>query len=111
MSFILGLATVGLLAAVVFYLKKISEQQTQIMRRIEIFEITALESGGEIKREGITQPDGGLLIGTPSPDFSLPDINDKIVNSAQLFAPGKPILFLFVSSNCSTTAALLAEIE
>ncbi|MGI8849601.1 MAG: MauE/DoxX family redox-associated membrane protein [Pyrinomonadaceae bacterium] len=111
MSFILGLATVGLLAAVVFYLKKISEQQTQIMRRIEIFEITALESGGEIKREGITQPDGGLLIGTPSPDFSLPDINDKIVNSAQLFAPGKPILFLFVSANCSPCAALLPEIE
>lgn len=111
MSFILALATVGLLAAVVFYLKKISEQQAQIMRRIEIFEISSFESGGEIKREGVTQPQGGLLIGTLSPDFSLPDINDKIVASAQLFAHAKPILFLFVSPNCIPCASLLPEIE
>ncbi|MBA3335105.1 MAG: redoxin domain-containing protein [Acidobacteria bacterium] len=112
MSLILGLATVGLLAAVVFYLKKISEQQTQIMRRIEILEVTALDSStGEVKREGVNQPDGGLLIGTPAPEFSLPDINDKIVTSVQLFAQAKPTLLLFVSPTCGPCASLLPEIE
>jgi len=112
MSLILGLATVGLLAAVVFYLKKISEQQTQIMRRIEILEVTALDSStGEIKREGVSKPDAGLLIGTPAPEFSLPDINDKTVTSAQLFAQAKPTLLLFVSPTCGPCASLLPDIE
>ncbi len=56
MTFILGLATVGLLAATVFYLKKISEQQTQIMRRMEILELTALEGGKEVHREEVAHP-------------------------------------------------------
>ena len=112
MSLLLGLATVGLLATIVFYLKKISEQQTQIMRRIEILEVTALDSNtSDIKREGVNQPNGGLLIGTPAPEFSLPDSNDKIVTSAQLFAQAKPTLLLFVSPTCGPCASLLPEIE
>jgi uncharacterized membrane protein YphA (DoxX/SURF4 family) len=51
LQLILGLATIGLLGAVVFYLKKISEQQTQIMRRIEILELVSHEGGHEVKRE------------------------------------------------------------
>ncbi len=112
MSLILGLATVGLLAAVVFYLKKISEQQTQIMRRIEIMEVTALDSSaGEIKRDGVTQPAAGILIGTPAPEFSLPDINNEIVASGQLFAQAKPTLLVFVSPTCGPCASLLPEFE
>ncbi len=45
---ILGLATIGLLGAVVFYLKKISEQQTLIMRRIEILELVSHYGGRDV---------------------------------------------------------------
>ena len=48
---ILGLATVGLLGAVVFYLKRISEQQMQIMRRIEVLELISHEGGREVERK------------------------------------------------------------
>jgi peroxiredoxin len=111
MSFILGLATVGLLAATVFYLKKISEQQTQIMRRMEILELTALEGGREVTREDAAPPTEGLPIGSPAPDFSLPDVNGKDVSLKDLTAQAKPILFFFVSPTCNPCAGMLPEIE
>lgn len=110
MSLILGLATVGLLAAAVYFLKIISDQQTQIMRRIEILELTSFE-GGATKREDVSQPQEGLIIGTPAPDFELPDINGKQVSLGQILTPKKPVLLLFVGPNCSPCAALLPEIE
>jgi thiol-disulfide isomerase/thioredoxin/uncharacterized membrane protein YphA (DoxX/SURF4 family) len=111
MSLITGLATVGLLAVVVFYLKKISEQQTQIMRRIEILEVTALDGGREVLREDVKPPTNGLPIGAPAPDFALPDINGKQTSFENLLMQTKPMLFLFVSPTCKPCAALLPEIE
>lgn len=111
MSLILGLATVGLLATVVFYLKKISEQQTQVIRRIEVLELISHEGGREVERENLANPTEGLPIGAIAPDFELPDINGKIVEFEHLLAQAKPMLFLFVSPNCNPCAALLPEIE
>src|SRR5687768_9230538 len=111
MQIILGLATVGLLAAVVFYLKKISEQQVQIMRRIEVIELLAHEDGKGINREDVETPQAGLLIGTPAPDFEVKDLNGKLVSFEQLLAKEKPMLFVFVSPTCAPCAALLPEIE
>lgn len=111
MSLIIGLATVGLLGAVVYFLKIISEQQTQIMRRIEILELIGGDGGNEVQREDVALPKEGLLIGTPAPAFELPDINGKQVSLQQLLAPAKPLLFFFVGPNCAPCAALLPEIE
>jgi peroxiredoxin/uncharacterized membrane protein YphA (DoxX/SURF4 family) len=111
MSFILGLAIVGLLAAAVFYLKKISEQQTQIMRRMEILELTALDGGREVLREDVAAPTVGLPIGSPAPDFVLPDTNNKSVSLEGLTAQDKPILLFFVSPTCNPCAGMLPEIE
>ncbi len=110
MSLILGFATVGLLAAAVYFLKIISDQQTQIMRRIEVLELTSFE-GGETKREDVSQPTNGLLIGTRAPDFVLPDINGKKVSLKQILAASKPILVFFLSPNCGPCEALMPEIE
>lgn len=111
MSVILGLATVGLLAVGVFYLNKISEQQTQIMRRIEILEVTAIDGGREVLREDVSAPTTGLPIGAPAPDFVLPDVNNKQTSFENLLMQTKPMLFLFVSPTCKPCAALLPEIE
>ena len=110
MSLILGFATVGLLAAAVYFLKLISEQQTQIMRRIEILELTSHE-GREIERENVSNPREGLPIGASVPDFELPDVNGRSVAFEHLLAQSKPMLFFFVSPNCIPCAALLPEIE
>ena len=111
MSFIFGLATIGLLAATVFYLKKISEQQTQIMRRMDILELNALDGGREVVREDLAAPTAGLPIGAPAPDFDLPDAKGKIISLETLLLNAKPILFFFVSPTCDPCAALLPEIK
>lgn len=108
----LGLATIGLLGAVVFYLKKISEQQTQIMRRIEVLELVAHEGGvREVERENVGSPHDSLPIGAIAPAFELPDVNGKIVSLEKLRAASKPLWFFFVSPNCTPCQALLPEIE
>ncbi len=107
----LGLATIGLLGAVVFYLKKISEQQTQIMRRIEILELVSHEGGHEVKREDAGDPHDSLPIGSIAPNFELPDLSGKTVTFEHLLAKTKPLLFFFVSPTCSPCQALLPEIE
>jgi peroxiredoxin/uncharacterized membrane protein YphA (DoxX/SURF4 family) len=111
MTIIIGLAVIGLLAAVVYFLKQISEQQVQIMRRIEILEFTAHDGTKEVEREDVTQPAEGLPIGTPAPVFELPDVNDKVVALNDLIAPTKAALFFFVSPTCNPCGALLPEIE
>ncbi len=111
MTFVLSLATVGLLAAAVYFLKTISEQQTQIMRRIEILELVSGGGKAEIEREDLSNPADGLPVGAPAPDFQLPDTNGRRVTFENLLARAKPILFLFVSPTCNPCAALLPEIE
>ena len=110
MTIVLGLAITGLLAAAIFYLKKISEQQTRILRRMEMLELAAL-GGGETIREGLIEPTNNLPIGAPAPDFDLPDVNGKIISLDALLSRVKPILFFFVSPTCNPCAGLLPEIE
>lgn len=105
-----GLGIVGLLFVAVNYLKKISEQQTLIIRRIELLELIGSE-GGDAKREDVHTPHDGLPIGAPAPDFELPDLDGKIVSFEHLLMSGKPSLFLFVSPTCNPCQALLPEIE
>jgi thiol-disulfide isomerase/thioredoxin/uncharacterized membrane protein YphA (DoxX/SURF4 family) len=107
----LGLATIGLLGAVVFYLKKISEQQTQIMRRIEIIELVSHEGGHEVERADAGDPHDSLPIGSIAPDFELPDLSGKLVTFEHLLSKTKPLLFFFVSPTCNPCQALLPEIE
>jgi peroxiredoxin/uncharacterized membrane protein YphA (DoxX/SURF4 family) len=108
---IIGLATVGMLGAVVFFLKRISEQQTQIMRRIEVLELISTSEGGEVKREEAGSVHDGLPLGAPFPDFALADLNGKIVEFDHLLGTAKPTLFFFVSPTCNPCKALLPEIE
>lgn len=111
LQLILGLGIVGLLGAVVFYLKKISEQQLQIMRRIEILELVSHEGGHEVKRDEAGDPHDSLPIGAIAPDFELPDLSGKLVTFEHLLTKAKPLLFIFVSPTCGPCQALLPEIE
>ncbi|MCU1290307.1 MAG: hypothetical protein JWN60_2536 [Acidobacteria bacterium] len=108
-----GLAAVALLGVAVFYLKKISEQQTLIMRRIEVLELISHDgaNGKEIEREEAGNPHEGLPLGAPFPDFELADITGKTVTFEHLLGRAKHILFFFVSPTCNPCKALLPEIE
>jgi thiol-disulfide isomerase/thioredoxin/uncharacterized membrane protein YphA (DoxX/SURF4 family) len=111
MQVIIGLLIVAFLGAIIYFLKQISEQQTQIIRRLQVVEVLAQEGGREMTRENIGHPHDGLPVGAPAPDFSVPDVKGKEVEFEHILAKGKPILFFFVSPTCSPCAALLPEIE
>lgn len=108
---IIGLATVALLGAVVYFLKKITEQQTQIIRRIELLEVLSHEGGREVEREDVSNPNEGLPIGAPAPDFAARDLSGKIVSFENLLTKNKPIILFFVSPACIPCQSLLPEIE
>ncbi len=109
---IFGIAFAALLGLAVFYLKKISEQQTQIMRRIELLEVLSHEGGTrEVKRDDVNAPLDGLPIGAQMPRFELKDIIGRSVTSEDLANRGRPMLFFFVSPTCTPCTALVPEIE
>ena len=110
LQLVFGLATVGILGAAVFYLKRISEQQTQIMRRIEILEITSKDESA-VEHEHNTDPRESLPIGSPAPNFVLADTHGREVSLKSLLAEGQPVLFFYVSPTCAPCEALLPEIE
>lgn len=110
MQVAIGIAVIGLLAAVVYFLKKISEQQTQIMRRIELLEVVS-QQGSDVERESVTHPHEGLPIGGHFPDFELYDLNANLVSSQQIKAQEVPTLFFFVSPTCNPCKALLPDVN
>jgi Thiol-disulfide isomerase and thioredoxins len=110
MQFVFGLIITALLAAAVFYLRRISGQQTQILRRIEILDVISRD-GGSVERQEAGDPNESLPIGSPFPDFELPDLAGRVVSFEHLLAERKPTLFFFVAPNCAPCKALLPEIQ
>lgn len=110
MQFVFGLAILGALGAVIFYLKKISEQQNQIMRRIDVLEMVS-QDGKEVERENVGSLEDFLPIGAFAPEFNLENAkNGREVALEHLLMEGKSLLFFFVSPNCVPCAELLPEI-
>lgn len=110
MQLVLGISVVVLLFVVAMSLRKISQQQTEIMRRIELMELVARD-GAHVEREDVVSPHDGLPIGAVVADFELPDLNGKTVSLADIRSAGKPVLFLYVGPSCSPCKALVPEFE
>ncbi len=110
MQLIFGVTIIAFLVAVLFYLKKVSDQQTELMKRIEVMELIARD-GGQVTREEAGHPHEGLPIGAVFPDFALPDLSGKTVSLADLRIDGLPVLFFFVSPTCNPCKALVPEFE
>ncbi|MFM9905440.1 MAG: MauE/DoxX family redox-associated membrane protein [Pyrinomonadaceae bacterium] len=110
MQFVIGLAVVALLLTVVLFLKTISEQQSQIMRRIELMELVSRD-GSDVEREDIGHPNEGLPIGALVPDFELPDLDGNVISLAAIRKENIPVLFIFVSPTCTPCRALVPEFE
>lgn len=110
MQIVLGLSVIGLLTAILVFLLKMSEQQKQIMRRIELMELIARADSG-VERDDAGNPSEGLPIGAFFPDFELPDTNGDSVSLATLLEKGKPVLFFFVSPTCNPCQALVPDFD
>ncbi|MEJ7624732.1 MAG: MauE/DoxX family redox-associated membrane protein [Pyrinomonadaceae bacterium] len=102
-----GIVLSVLLVAVIFYLRKLSEQQTQLIRRIDVMDLVARESGEVVREEARSQE--SLPIGAVFPSFELPDTKGSAVTLEMVRMARRPVLFLFVSPTCNPCRALVPE--
>lgn len=105
---ILFLAVVGVL--LLGYLVKVAAQQNEIMRRLGVLEFASGDPGA-VERNEAGAPSDGLPIGAPLPDFSISDLNGRVVQLDHLLMGRKPFLFLFVGAQCAPCESLLPEIR
>ena len=56
-------------------------------------------------------PIDGLPIGTPAPEFALPNITGENRSLQSLREPGKPICLMFSSPHCESCVALLPQVR
>src|SRR5687768_2015584 len=110
MQLILIFSVLALTAVVLFYLKKIVDSQSLILKRLEILEVMSRD-GIPLDRSEAGHPQDGLPIGAPFPDFSLSDTSGKVVTLSSALANNRPAVFLFVSPTCDPCKALVPEIE
>ena len=98
-----------MMVVAIAYLKRIAEQQTVILRRIELLELVSNE-GQMVQRDEAGDPYEGLPIGARFPDFELSDISAGSVRLSELAIGRKALLFLFVGPKCAPCGALVPEI-
>lgn len=110
MQMILILLLLMLVGIALFYLKRVLDGQTEILRRMELLELVSRE-GVPLERGDAGSPHDGLPIGAPFPDFELGDTSGRDVSLSRILEDRKPAVFFFVSATCEPCKALLPEIE
>ncbi|MBX3243567.1 MAG: redoxin domain-containing protein [Acidobacteria bacterium] len=90
----------------------VSKSETDnLRRRIEVLELASGFESPETVREEVGDPNNGIPIGAPFPDFELEAANGKNLKFDHLLMEGKPMLFFFVSSDCGPCRILYPEME
>ncbi len=105
--FIIACGMVGLVS---LGLASKSEADT-LRRRIEILELASGLESPETGREEVGDPNNGLPVGAPFPDFELGSANGRNVRFDHILMNGKPVLFFFASSDCGPCRILYPEME
>ncbi|MEJ7847588.1 MAG: MauE/DoxX family redox-associated membrane protein [Pyrinomonadaceae bacterium] len=96
-------------AVVLFFVKRLSDQQTEIIKRLDVMDVISRD-GKPVERQEAGNPLDSLPIGAPFPEFSIKDGRGKIVEFDHILAAAKPTLFLFVSPTCNPCGALMPEV-
>ncbi|MEP7149358.1 MAG: MauE/DoxX family redox-associated membrane protein [Acidobacteriota bacterium] len=110
MQLILIFLVLTLVGVALFYLKKVLDNQTEILRRIDLLEVLSRD-GVPLERSDAGNPHDGLPIGAPFPTFELTDTSNKSVSLSTVLKNGLPTFLFFVSPTCEPCKALLPELE
>jgi len=111
MQTVLILIVAVLAVVAVLYLKRLSAQQTELLKRIDLLEAVSHSGGTAVEREHVSHPEDSLPIGSPFPDFSLAALDGGETGLNDLVTGGRPVFFLFVSPTCEPCQLLLPELE
>jgi peroxiredoxin/uncharacterized membrane protein YphA (DoxX/SURF4 family) len=93
----------GIAAAQVWYMLRLNHR---LLRRVEALEASL--SGHDVSHH--KQSAAGLPIGTPAPDFQLPNLDGTLVSLQSLRANGQPLVLLFTDPTCDSCVELLPDV-
>jgi len=112
-SLVLSTVAVALVASAIVYLRRVLNQQSTVLARIEAMKKVIDEDYAEapVERQEAAPPLEGLPIGAPAPEFALVTIDGGHARLDDLLAPYKQLLLLFVSPNCSPCETLLPSVK
>lgn len=110
MQILLTFLVLALVAATLLYLKKILDNQNELLRRIDLLEVISRD-GASLERKDAGSPHDGLPIGAQFPEFALPSASGKNVSLRSIIESGRPSVFFFVSPTCEPCKALIPDIE
>jgi methylamine dehydrogenase accessory protein MauD len=110
-----GLLVLGLLIAQWWFLFGLLRQNGRLLARLGAVEESLAAAGlapapPEDGAHG-DEPAYGVPVGTPAPDFSLRDLQGEEVTLDSLYAPGRPVLLLFIDPDCEPCDDLLPEVR
>ncbi len=101
---------VTVLVVMAAYIKRLADQNRDLVRRFELLELFA-NDGKPVERNEAGDPTDSLPIGAQFPDFALQNLKGRIVTIEHLLSDPLPKLFLFVGPSCEPCKALLPELE
>lgn len=108
MPTLLGTLLVVMLGGALLYLRRIVETQEELKKRLDI--IALIEPGQKTAAEDdAVDPQIGLPIGSPVPEFEMQASDGKMVSLGSIKASGLPSLFFFVSPTCDPCKKLMPE--
>jgi thiol-disulfide isomerase/thioredoxin len=110
LELVFAVVVAAFLLGITAYLRKILQRQDQILKELEIMDIVARE-GGTVERNEAGAPREGLPIGAVVPDLELKDLAGHVVSLADLKSGGLPVLFVFVSPNCTPCRSMLPSFQ
>lgn len=103
----LGILAVALLAAQTWYLVKLTDNQHKLSERLLSLPHAPAAAGEATEQE---EKPAGLPVGSPAPDFRLPDLDRRRVALKDLLETGKMTMLLFISPTCGPCNALAPDI-
>ncbi len=104
-----GLVAIFLLGTALLLLHRVLDQQSEIVRRIELMELVARD-GEAVERHEISHPHEGLPIGAVVPDFALPNVDGDEISLADIRDGGLPVIFFYVSPTCTPCKSLVPDL-
>jgi methylamine dehydrogenase accessory protein MauD len=105
----IGLVVLVLLVAQWWVLMHLLRQNGRLLVRLEALESGHAPGAAEPSRNGSQTP-AGLPVGSPAPNFELPDLHGEKLTLDSLRAPGQQVMLIFTDPDCDPCTALLPGI-
>jgi peroxiredoxin/uncharacterized membrane protein YphA (DoxX/SURF4 family) len=105
-----GLFVVAAIALQSWFMVNLLRQNGRLLLRLEALEAQMGSGQSQSIPAAAHMPVQGLPIGTPAPDFSLPQLDGSNRTLDDLRSAGKPVLLLFTDPGCGPCAALMPQV-